>query len=197
MSIYYHPTIVYYRDKYLPKDETLKEKFSRKKEITFIGYMQKRDEQEQNYKKNKPVLYFLLKELPIAVDGWLDSLNSIYLVFKNYFYPYNVVKCRYLNVNYHDKDLVMEHCVLELLAQFVEKEEPWEFEVSNREIAIQYEEELYYREKRSVVWAKLKKAYYFYKHLEDIADLQDQKKIKRLYNEAVMNTVTYREYLWT
>jgi hypothetical protein len=197
MLIYYHPTLVYYRQKYFKITETEKEAIYNDCDDDFLEYMHKIEDHTRSYKTKRPVLYFLLEELPQAVETFFDTLRDIRITIKNHFYPYNIVKCRYLSVNYHDKDLVMEHCILELLAQFVEREKPWEFESSSREIAKQYEEDLYDGEKRSVIWAKLKKAYYFYKHLEEIESFLDEKKLKHIYREAVMNTVTYREYLWT
>lgn len=182
------------RFKYFPELETAN--FNASDDIE--GWFLERREDEAKIAGKKPILYFLLYTLPQTIQYRLDNLNDLRLFFKNWWRPHNIVKCRYLDQSFHDKDLIMEHCIFELLAQFVEKEKPWEFTVSQKEITQTYDEELLFGANRAVIYGKLKQAYNFYNNLHEILDnpALDGKR-KELWNKFVSNVFELRGRLWT
>jgi len=109
---------------------------------------------------------------------------------------YNVVVCRSLPPTWNDRDRVLLHAAFQCLADFIEKEKPWEFSATQEAVAEAYDEvyDTAYGPvdtRRSCAWETIKQLYYWW-------EVRKGKYEKDEYDDAMLHRlIEVRHLMWT
>lgn len=98
------------------------------------------EEWEAKTKKERPVAYFFRESLPLFfLRSWDRFVHEPWYWMKcRFWYRYNVVRIKTLPPTWCDRDEVLLHAAFQILTDYVEREQPWEFTATPEEIQEAY-----------------------------------------------------------
>lgn len=163
------------------------------------------DQWEADAKKQYPVRFFLTKTLPI---GWARFKRRFfvdpYYEVRAFFRPFNVVKVRSLPRTYCERDLLLLHAAFQILWDFVDREQPSDFTLSEQELleayTHRYDGEETVMQDRIDSAMKLRELYAWWqkaKNYDDLDQWDDPTYSYDACNEKLHQLIDIRGSLWT
>lgn len=145
----------------------------------------------QNAKLNHPIRYFVTETAAGFVRYHHARFwDAIRYVRNSVWERYNVVVCVKLPPTWCDRDHLMLHACFQILTDFVEKEEPWEFSAS-KEAMLEAYADCDWKHERVEDWQELRELYQWWKQREETGEKYDA--------DCLMlgRLIKHRRYLWT
>jgi len=143
-------------------------------------------------RRKHPIQHFLRWTLPIwwsRTTSWLIK-DPWYKLKCRFWHRYNVVVCQGLPATWCDRDTLLLHVAFQCLTDFIEKENPCEFEATSEQIAEWYEGG-WYEGGRTEDWASIKELYVWWLARRD--DYEDHAE-----DDAMLHRlIDLRGYFWT
>lgn len=144
-------------------------------------------------RRRHPVQYFFRETARTTLAIWHRQFihEPWYWLKCRLWHRYNVVVCRSLPPTWCDRDYLLLHAAFQILTDFIEKEEPWEFAATPDELRESYSED------RMRDWERIRLLYRWWKvrvKEDDWADVDAQRKED---NAMLHRLVNLRGYFWT
>lgn len=181
-------------------EDTLLDRLFRVPNKPFILGFDEWEEWEAEAKKQYPIRYFMSETLPIKWGRFtrICFRDPWYWLKCAVWHKYNVVKCRRLGPTWCDRDHLLVHAVFQILTDFIDKEKPWQFEASDKEIIDAYSGDgfgdMTYASTELANWTELKRLYFWWKGFDPMDDYHGS---WDTITENMVRVIRLRKYLWT
>jgi hypothetical protein len=162
--------------------------------MDFDGWKVWREETRRRH----PVQYFFRFTLRILLYRWYRRLihKPCYWLKCRLWHRYNVVVCRSLPPTWVDRDYLLLHAAFQILEDFIEKEEPWEFKATEEHLRESYAD--CGPDERVAAWLEIQDLYRWWKQRKDDESVDYDDQDWRAVDDAKLHRlIDLRGYFWT
>jgi hypothetical protein len=153
---------------------------------------------DKETRKRHPVQYFFRRTLRRLISRWWQRFvhEPWYWLKCRLWHRYNVVVCRSLPPTWCDRDYLLLYAAFQILEDFIEKEEPWEFSATEEHLRESYAD--CGPDERVTAWLEIQSLYRWWKQRKDDESVDYDDRDWRAVDDAKLHRlIDLRGYFWT